>query len=141
MKNIEISLQVTNSMVNLLLFCLRVTKSRLKTKIFSLRVTTSMGAFLFSLFRVTNVKLINKKKFHKYYSFKMAWAASFYCVFSYLACFVVSRYKIFIWVRRVLMAYASLTTCLFTRLQKTLVALSQRRNDHMQVYIIIMYGK
>ena len=44
---------------------------------------------------------------------------SFYYVFLYLACFVVSTYVIFIWVCWILMAYASSTTYLFTRLQKT----------------------
>ena len=62
------------------------------------------------------------KKFLKYFSFKVT--ASFYYVFLYLACFVVSTYEIFIWVIWVLMAYVqqqmtSSTTYLFTRLQKT----------------------
>ena len=74
-----------------------------------------MDALLFSQFRVTNLKLINE-----YYSFKMTWTASFYYVFLCLACFVVSTYDvIFIWVCRILMAYTSSTTYLFTRLKKT----------------------
>ena len=36
------------------------------------------------------------------------------------------------------MAYASSTTNLFTRLHKTSVTVTQRRNDHTQVNIIIM---
>ena len=41
--------------------CFPVTKSRYKNKKISLQVTNSIGAFLFSHFRVTNVKLINVK--------------------------------------------------------------------------------
>ena len=40
--------------------------------------------------------------------------------FLYLACFVVSIYVMYIWVYWILMAYASSTTYLLTRLQKKL---------------------
>ena len=54
------------------LFCrFRVTNSSLKNKKNSLRVTDSMGALLFSHFRVTNVRLINETKFLKYYRFNV----------------------------------------------------------------------
>ena len=56
-------------MVKLLYFHFQVTSSRLKNKNNSLRVTYSMGALLFSHFRVkfrvkflTHVKLINEEK-------------------------------------------------------------------------------
>ena len=52
-------------MVKLLYFHFQVTSSRLKNKNNSLRVTNSMGALLFSHFRVkflTYVKLINEEK-------------------------------------------------------------------------------
>ena len=49
----------------------------------------------------------------------MTWTASFYYVFLYLACFVVRTYVIFISVGWMLMVYASSTTYLLTRLQKT----------------------
>ena len=99
-----------------------------------------MGALVFSHFRVTNVRLINEKNYliitvSKWHD----------CVillrFLYLACFVVGTYVVFIWVYWILMAYASSITYLLTRLQKTSVAVSERKNDHMQVYIIIMIGK
>ena len=52
--------------------------------------------------------------------FQMILTASFYYgFFLHLAWFVVGRYVIFIWVFWILMAYASSTTYLFTRLQKT----------------------
>ena len=104
-----------------------------------------MGVLLFSHFRVTNVKLINEK-----YTLNMAVSKAHglhhsVTVSLYLACFVVSTYKIFVWVIWIL------TTYLFwQRAQKHIylqdyrrhsVAASQRRNDHMQVYINIMEGK
>ena len=49
----------------------------------------------------------------------MTWNASFYYIFLYLASFLVSTYVIFISVCWILMAYASSTIHLFTRLQKT----------------------
>ena len=49
----------------------------------------------------------------------MIWTASDYYNFLYLACFVLSTYVIFISVCWILMAHASSTTYLFTRLQKT----------------------
>ena len=103
-----------------------------------------MGALLFSHFRVTNVKLMNEnfwmKKIVKYYSFKLTWTASFYYVFLYLACFLVSTYVTFIWVIWILMAYvqqqiASSTTYLFTRSQKTFSRFDPK------VYINITEGK
>ena len=49
-----------------------------------------MGALLFSHFRVTNVELINDKKFLKYYGFKMTWTTYVillrFFVFSLLCC-------------------------------------------------------
>ena len=47
------------------------------------------------------------------------WMESFYYVFMYLACFVVSEYDIFIYVCWIPMAYASSTKYLFTRLHMT----------------------
>ena len=67
----------------------------------------------------------------------MIWFASFYYVFLYLAYFVVSAYVIFIRVCWILMVYTSSATYLLTRLQNNF----SRRNDHMQVHIIIMEGK
>ena len=61
------------------------------------------------------------------------WTASFYYVFLYLACFVVSTYVIFIWVCWIPVGYASLITCLFTRFRRHSVG--QSRNDHMQAYV------
>ena len=64
-------------MFKLLFFCFQVTNSRLKNKKNSLRVTNSIGALLFSHFRVTNMKL-------------MTWTMSFCYVFFYSPFFVVS---------------------------------------------------
>ena len=61
-------------------------------------------------------------------------------VFLYLACFVVSTYVIFL----SLLDYNGLYKFNNIYLQDYIrrsVAVSQRRNDHMQVHIIIMYGK
>ena len=103
-----------------------------------------MGALSFSLFRVKNVKLINEKNSLivavSKWSFKMAWTVILSCFLS-LACFVVSTYMIFTWVCSFLMAYASSATYLLTRLKKKFSAYSQKRNDHMQVYIIIKKGQ
>ena len=53
-------------MVKILAFRFRVTNSTLEIKKNSLPVTHSIGELLFFHFRVTNVKLINEKKSHKY---------------------------------------------------------------------------
>ena len=71
----------------------------------------------------------------------MTWTASFYYVFLYLACFAVSTYVIFIWVCWILMVYASPQQIYLQDYRRHLVAVSQRRNDHMQLDIIIMEGK
>ena len=58
-----------------------------------------------------------------------------------LANFVVSTYVIIIWVCWILMAYASSTTNLLTRLQKKSSSSVPKENDHMQVYTIKMKDK
>ena len=85
----------------------------------SLWVTNSMAALSFSHFRVTNVKLINEKNSVNITVPKWHGLCHSITFFLYLACFIVSTYMIFIWVCWILMAYASSTTYLFTRLQKT----------------------
>ena len=62
----------------------------------------------------------------------MTWTVSSYYVFLYLACFVVSAYLFQVQVQQ----HIYLQDC-----RRHLVAVSQRRNDHMQVYIIIMEDK
>ena len=78
-----------------------------------------MVSILFSHFRVTNVKLINEKNSVNITVPKWHGLCHSITFFLYLACFIVSTYMIFIWVCWILMAYASSTTYLFTRLQKT----------------------
>ena len=60
-----------------------------------------MGALLFSHIRGTNVKLINEKTY-----LIIAVSVTF---LSYLACFAVSTYVMFIWVCRILMVCESWT--------------------------------
>ena len=75
------------------------------------------------------------KKFLKYYSFKMTWTTSFYYVFLYLTCFILSTYAIFIRVCWFLMAYASSKTHLFIRLQKTFSSCDPEREwPHAGLY-------
>ena len=77
-----------------------------------------MGALLFFLFRVMNMKLINEWN-SLILQFSTDMDHVILLSFLYLACFIVSTYVIFIWVCWILMAYESSTTYLFTRLQKT----------------------
>ena len=56
----------------------------------------------------------------------MTWTASFYYVFSYLACFVGSTCMIFSLVCWILMAYASSATYLFARFFFFLVFFSMK---------------
>ena len=121
-------------MVKLLFFRFRVTNSRLKNEENSLQVTNSMGALLFSHFRVTNMKLIYEKNSLNITGLK--WHG---CVillrFLYLVCFVVSTYVIFIWVCWILMAYATSTTYLFTKLHKTLSSCEPKEEwPHADLY-------
>ena len=73
----------------------------------------------------------------------MTWTASFYYVFLYLACFVVNTYVIFILVCWILMAYASLAIYLLylQDYKRDSTAVSKRRDDYRQVYIVIMESK
>ena len=92
-----------------------------------------MSALLFSPFRVTNVELINEKNPH-ILQFQNDMDCVILLRLLYLACFVVSTHVIFIY----LMDYASSTRYLFTRLRKTFSSFEPKKNDHTQVYIIIM---
>ena len=102
-------------MVRLLFFRFRLTNLRLKNK--KLHFEKFHCIIIFSLSSY-EYEVDNRKKFLKCCSFKMTWTASFYYVFLYLACFVISTYAIFTWVCCILMAYASSTTYLFIRLQR-----------------------
>ena len=64
------------------------------------------------------------EKLLKYFSFKMTYTVSFYYVFLYLDCFLISTYRIFVGVSWILKAYGSSPACLFIRLQNW-VAVSQ----------------
>ena len=85
-------------------------------------------------------KIDKCKKFLNYCSFKMALTVSFYYVFLYLACFIVSTYVTFIWVYWILMGFASSTTYLL-RLQKKLSSCKPKGDwPHAGLYNI-MAGK
>ena len=107
--------RVINWMAKLLFFSFRVTNSKLKKKKFHFELLTWCVHFYFLTFEY-ECEVDKLKKFFKYYNFRMTWTASFYYIFLYLACFFVSTYVIFIWVCWILIAYASSTTCLLTKL-------------------------
>ena len=129
-----ISLQVTNSMVKLLFFCFLVTNSKLNSKKFNFELLTWWVHFYFLIFWVLNEKLINKKNLliiavSKWHGLHHSIA---FFVFSLLCCKKIC--DIYLSILDGLMAYATSTT-------RNSVAVSQRRNDHMQFYIIAMVSK
>ena len=81
-----------------------------------------MGALLFSHFRVTNMKLITEKDS---LNITVSWIILLH--FLDLACHFVSAYVIFVWVCWILIAYASSTTYLFSRLQNTLSSCAPKK--------------
>ena len=115
-------------MVKLSYLGFRVTNSELKNKKFFFELLTRWVHFLFSHFRVTNMKFGKLKKFLNYWS-----SNDLDCVillnFLYLASIIVSTYAIFVWVcwssityllarllHAGLMAYSSSITYLLARL-------------------------
>ena len=71
---------------------------------------------LFSHFQNTNEKWINEKNCLNISVLKWH-TLSFYYVFLYLDCFLISTYRIFVGVSWILKAYGSSPACLFIRLQ------------------------
>ena len=105
------------------MFHFRVTNALFHFELLKYYSSYSMSALLFSHFRVTNVKLMKEKN-----SLNITVSK---------ACFFVSTYLIFVWVCWILIAYTSTTTHL-QDYRRYSVDVRQRKNDHMQTYIIII---
>ena len=137
MKNKKFQFELLTRRSNFYFFCFRVTNSKLKNKKLHFRLLTRWLNWYFFLFELPTrgwkIKKIDGftfifslssyeyevdklKQFLNYFIFKTTCSALFYYIFLYLACFFVSTYVIFIWVCWILIAYASSTTCLLTKL-------------------------
>ena len=147
------SLRVSKSIGKRLLFRLQVTNLKLKNiKLYLKLLTGKLKKMLFRIlvirdlfiemiyyvihniwknigklnFVIIDVDLVLKRLLFMIMTLLSTWTG-FYYVLLYLACFVLSTYLIFIWVWWSPIRHS--------------VAVSQRRNDHMQVYITIMESK
>ena len=112
-----------------------------KLLFFCFRVTNSMGPLSFSHFRVTNVKLINEKKslnitVSKWHGLRLSITLF---VFSLLCC----KYICDIYLSMLdFNGLCKFNNSLYLQnCRGDLVSVSYRRNDHMQVYMVIIEGK